>query len=695
MLMRTLSPVIRVLATVTVVILLCTYGVQGADTVQQPRTDPAEKKIPQKGLTPSKIRQLLSGRETENFIVLNFDNADLRDVISTISQISGANFIISPGVEARITIHSSKKIPVGEVMNVFESVLEVNNLSLVKVGSFYKIIQSPSIKQKPLEVKKGNIPEEVPDRDVPVTQIIPVRFVPATEVSALLTPLLSPVGNIAANARNNLLVVSDYQANIRRLLSILSEIDVNAFENTRMFFFKPKYSDVISLSNELNDVLSALNLGEEGLAVVPIERINSLVIFSSSHALLEAVKGWIKRLDEEVVSGQNIFIYPVQNVKASDIAEILKSLYETEGTTTRRRITQRRTTKRGKTPQRVARPRVIPRRSGQASRVEIMVFEPTNSLVIYAPPGVYRDMVNTIKKMDVYPREVLIEAIIAEVTHTGQDELGLQWSVLHHISAHGTDWTGVAGGSYGNAPSLITDTPTLASGPAGLSYVLFRPDKVTALFRALASESKINILSSPSLLVKDQEEATIEVGSEIPTATSTTTSTDLNTLTQSIEYRTVGIKLKIKPTISEERTVVLDVEQEVSDKGGDQQVGPQGNEYPVFTTTKTKTSIVVPDRMSILIGGIMKEKKSKSYQGIPLLSKIPLIGALFRYQVNDTTKDELIIVLTPKVVTNKTEADFITSEYMQKLKELKEYLKKKADDSNNKDMHRLTDPPGS
>jgi len=673
----------RIISIVVISILLTFYPVWAVDTHSESTSAVKQGSVKEKGnlsegsITPEKIRKFLSKKSEENFIILNFDNADLKDVISTISQITKENFIISPGVEARITIHSSRKIPVSEVMSVFESVLEVNNLSLVRSGSFYKIVQAPTIKQKPLEVVKGYEPEMIPEADRPVTQIIPVNFVPATEVSALLTPLLSPVGNIVANARNNLLVVSDYQSNIRRLLNILREVDVNAFENTRMFFFKPKYSDVLSLSNELTDVLNALNLNQEGLAVVPIERINSLVVFSSSQTLLEAVKGWIKRLDEEVVTGQNIFIYPVQNVKAQDIADILKALYETEGTTNIRRSTRRTETKKGQARRRT-RPRIIPRKTAQTSRVEIMVFEPTNSLVIYAPPGTYRDMVQTIKKMDVYPREVLIEAIIAEVTHTNQDEKGIQWSVLHHISERGPDWTGVAGSSFGNAPSLFTEAPTLAEGPTGLSYVLFRPDKVTALFRALASESKINILSSPSLLVRDQEEATIEVGSEIPTATSTTTSTDLSTLTQNIEYRTIGIKLKIKPTISEERTVVLDVEQEVSDKGEDQQVGPQGNMYPTFNTTKTKTSIVVPDRMGIVIGGIMKEKKDKSYQGIPLLSKIPLLGALFRYQVSSVTKKELIIVITPRVVADKTEADFIISEYMKKLKELKRYLKEKA-----------------
>ncbi len=636
--------------------------------------------ISPESITPDKIKAFLSKPKEENYIILNFDNADLKDVINTVGSITNENFILSPGLDARVTIHSAKKIPVSEVLSIFESVLEANGMALVRSGDFYKIISGTTAKQKPLEVRKGNVADAIPDIDRPVTQIVPVEYVPAAEISTVLTPMLSQFGSIIPNPRNNLLIINDVQSNIIRLLKVLKEIDVNAFKNTRMSFFKPRYSDVTSLANELTEVLNALNLTRDGIALIPIERINSLVVFSSSPTLLKTVEGWIRKLDEEVMTGQNIFVYPVQNVKADSIADILKTLYETEGGGG---VKQRKSTakKAGTKRKAVTQRRTTTSRSKQAattSRVEIITFEPTNSLVILAPPGVYREIVKTIKKIDIYPREVLIEAMIAEVSLSEKDEQGIQWSVLYNIDVD-NDVKGLAESVFGDpAPSLFSTTPSLASGPGGLSYAIFRPDKFSALLRLLASESEVNILSSPRLLVRDQEEASIEVGSDIPTATSTTSTTTTDTLTQNIEYRTVGIKLKIKPTISEEKTVVLDLEQEVSSKGDNQQVGQEGNTFPSFNTTKTKTSIVVPDQQSIVIGGIIQETNDVASQGIPLMGSIPILGKLFRYDVEQIQKKELIIVITPYVVTNKSEADKFSKAYINQLRELKNFL----DDSN-------------
>ncbi len=267
-----------------------------------------------RAITPGQVKEFLSKPSNktvktvnkDNFIILNFDNADLKDVINTIGSITNENFILSPGADARITIHSAKKIPVSEVMSVFESVLEVNGISLVRSGSFYKVIAAAAAKQKPLEVRTGGYESQVPDIDRPVTQLIPVKYVPVTEISTILTPLLSQFGSIIPNVRNNLLIVNDLSSSIVRLLKVLKEIDVNAFQNTRMSFFKPKYSDVQSLSNELREVLSALRLTGDGIAIIPIERINSLVVFSSSPTLLKTVEGWMRKLDEEVMTGHNI-----------------------------------------------------------------------------------------------------------------------------------------------------------------------------------------------------------------------------------------------------------------------------------------------------------------------------------------------------------------------------------------------------
>ncbi|RJQ50344.1 MAG: type II secretion system protein GspD [Nitrospiraceae bacterium] len=633
------------------------------------------------GITPEQARAFLQRPKEENYIILNFDNADLRDVINTVGTITKENFIISPGVDARITIHSAKKIPVSEVMNVFESVLEANGITLVRSGEFFKVIPGATAKQKPLEIRKGSEAGSIPDVDRIVTQIVSVNYVPVTEITTVLTPLLSQFGSIIPNLRNNLLIVNDLSSNIKRLLTILEEIDVNVFQNTRMFFFKPTYSDVATLTEELTEVLNAMNITKEGISLMPIERINSLVVFSASPSLLQAVEGWLKKLDEEVVSGQNVFIYHVQNVKAETIADILNSLYGEGGTAKKvsARTAQIDPAKRAPAQQQAQPIHPAGTQGGTGGKIEIITFEPTNSLIILAPAGIYREMVETIKKIDTYPREVLIEAIVAQVTLADTDKFGIQWSVLDELHRNGT-FTELFRMTSGQseAASLLTTAPLLSTAPAnatGLAYVLFRPDKLAALVHALASRGKVNILSSPRLLVRDQEEANIEVGSEIPTATSTTTSTEGTTSTQSIQYKTVGIKLKIKPIINEEKTVVLDLEQEVSSKGEDQTVG--GLSYPSFNATKAKTSIVVPDKQGIVIGGIMEETKDKGYQGVPLLSSIPIFGNLFRYNIDKTTKKELVIIITPYVVVNKTEGEKLSGDFMDKLREVKKYLNEK------------------
>jgi general secretion pathway protein D len=653
------------------------HRIQRPAVPSRPRR-PEGPDIPSGAVTPGKIKAFLSKPKEENYIILNFDNADLKDVISTVASITNENFIITPGVDARITIHSSKKIPVSEVMSVFESVLEVNGMTLVRSGEFIKIVSGAAAKQKPIPVRRGTNMDEIPKVDRLVTQIVPVQYIPVSEVSTILTPLLSQFGSITPNPRNNLLIISDLSSNIFRHLQILKEIDVNAFKNTRMFFFKPKYSDVLTISNELNEVLTALNLAGEGLVLLPIERINSLVVFSASATLLKTVEGWIKRLDEEVETGQNVFVYPVQNVKASDIAEILKTLYE-ESTSTKPNIVGQKKQPAGK---KARTKRTAPRRKRQqaesSSRVEIITFEPTNSLVILAPPGIYREMVQTIKRIDIYPREVLIEALIAKVDISDSDQYGIRWSVLRDLQFDGKTYDGLVQGNVLDSLPL-TSEPSFLSGPAGgFSYFVFNPEKLTAMVYALAAQSDVNILQRPRLLVRDQEEASIEVGSEIPTATSTTSTTTTDTLTQSIQYRTVGIKLKIKPTISEEKTVVLDIEQEVSALGGDQQVGQSGNTFPVFTSTKTKTSIVVPDKQGIVIGGIMEESINNNWSGIPILSSIPVLGHLFRYNEDIVNKTELIIIITPYVLTNRSEGEKITQDFLNQLGEIKTFLDEKS-----------------
>ncbi|MBI4844587.1 MAG: type II secretion system secretin GspD, partial [Nitrospirae bacterium] len=637
--------------------------------------------LPPSNMTPEQVREFFSKpkeeKEEEEYIILNFDNADIKDILTTVSSITKQNFILDQKVGGRITIHSSEKIPVSEVFSVFESVLEVNNLAIIRSGSFLKVVPSPVAVQSPLDIYKDEDVDNLPTSEHPVTQIISVEHVPVKDISAVIKPMLSKAGIVTPIPRLNMLIINDLASSIRYALSILKEIDVDVFESTRMEFFRLKNSDVAGLTRELTDIMGAMNIGREGVSLVPIERLNSLVVFSSSKGLLKTVASWIKKLDDEFTSGQNIFVYNVQNVEAKKIAAVLKTIYTSGGSAAATATAAAAET----AGQQVKKDTVKTVKSTQSQsvtesgKVEIDTFDETNSLVILASPGLYNEIRETIKKLDLYPKEVLIEVVIAEVNLDDTDKFGIQWSLLHGLKADGYEYNALAqvSSSGADVPSLITAAPELGDGSSGLSYLIYKPGQLAAMIHALSSRTNLNVLSSPRLLVRDKEEASIEVGSDIPTASSTTVGTNTGT-TQNIEYKTVGIKLKIKPSINDEKTVVLNIEQEVSDTLPNVVVGQEGFSYPAFSTRLTKTSVVVPDKHGISIGGIIKERNEKSYQGVPLLSSIPLLGNLFRYTVKIKNKTELIIFLIPHVLTNISEADTATSEFVDQLKNLKKNI---------------------
>ncbi|MDO8282395.1 MAG: type II secretion system secretin GspD [Thermodesulfovibrionia bacterium] len=642
--------------------------------------------LPPSNMTPDQVRSFFTKpgekAEEEEFMILNFDDADIKDILATVSAITKVNFILGTNVSGKITIHSAEKIPVSEVFSVFETILQVNNLSLVKSGSFFKVLPSSEARQNPLEIFQYKDAKTVPYGDRLITQLIYLEHIPIKDMSGLLKDMISKVGSITPHPRLNMLIINDLASNLKNVLRIIDEVDVDAFKDTRMSFYRLKNSDVATLSKELLDIINALNIGREGLSIIPIERLNSLVVFSSGPGLLKTIEAWIHKLDDEVTTGQNIFVYNVQNVDAKKIAAVLKTIYEKSASIP--------TVGESAPPKEIKKDATPTTKSGTAQslsqstvessgRVEIDTFESTNSLVILASPGVYKEISDTIKKLDMYPKQVLIEVVIAEVNLDDDNQFGIQWSLLRNINIEGITSPDAQGLVQNSAkiPPLGTALPTLgAAGNSGLSLILFDPGRITAMIHALASTTKLNILSSPRLLVRDKEEASIEVGSDIPIATSTTSISGTTTATQNIEYKTVGIKLKIKPSINDEKTVVLNVEQEVSDTGADQSIGPEGYTYPSFSTRLTKTSVVVPDNKGILIGGIIKERNEKGYQGIPLLSAIPYLGSLFRYTTMTKSKTELVIFLTPHVVTNSTEADMVTSDFVSQLKNLKKSVKK-------------------
>jgi len=599
--------------------------------------------------------QSLAGPQAADgdMVSLNFQDVTIRTVISTVSKLTGRNFVVDPAVRGKVTVIAAHPVRRDEVYPLFLSLLKVYRLAVVEGDQIAQIIPMDRARSSGQPLFDGG-----EAAGAFVTRLIRLKYIQADRLISVLRPLVPPKAYLAAVPDSNMLIISDRAANCRRIAAIVTELDQARSGNFEIITLK--YADAADLARVVQNLDDAARGKKGDIRVIADERTNSLIVAGPDFRLLQ-VKAIAKNLDTPVKEEGSTQVVYLKYARAKDLVKVLSEV-PLAGKTG------------GKQPTRKLSPRT--------GRVSIVADENTNALVITAPPAVMRDLRRVISRLDIRRPQVLIEAIIAEVTLSDAEKLGIQWSVLHNVNIEGNTYKGLAQGSSGleDLPSLAAQTfpPALGAAPdGGISYILFRSNKLMSMVNALASESKVKILSSPRLLVRDQEEASIEVGSDIPTATSTTQTTTTDTLTQNIEYRTVGIKLKIKPTISEDKTVVLDIEQEVSSKGESQQVGQSGNLFPTFTTTKAKTSIVVPDKQGILIGGIMQEKKDRSYQGIPLLSKIPILGPIFRYRVNSIVKKELVIIINPHVVSTRDEADVLTRTYMEKLRAVREFLQEK------------------
>lgn len=604
-------------------------------------------------------------------IVLNFSDASLRDILRTVGDITGENFIIAPGVTAKISVQTAKPIAKKDVFGIFESLLEINGLAAVREGQYFKIVPASAAKQHSLSVFSKN--DKVPSNEMVMNMVVPVEFVSANDVISLLKPTLSPSGNISSYTKGNTLIITDTAQNIKGYLEMISVIDVDAFKKMKIELVQADSVDVKTLHRELSEVFTVLGYGKDSsaLMVVPIERLNSLILFSQSDALLESAKDWIKRLDQKSsAEAASVHIYYVQNDKASTISAMLDQIYGGKKPAVSTAKATATATAAG-APQASA--QVSARTDGNEA-INIFVYEPSNALIIQSSQRDYQNILATLKELDRPPKQVLIDAVIAEVKLDDSLKYGIQWSLLSG-KVNVQQNTGIVPSTIQDPTGAITPPFGLAA-PAGLSAVATDASRFFAALQALSTTGNVNVLSNPHVLVKNYEKASINVGSDEPVATQSaqTAVTGTAGVIQNIEYRKTGIILTVTPQITEGGMVSMTIRQEVSDKSTDRTVG--NAVYPSFTKREAETSVVAKDGEALVIGGLIQDRVDRTASGIPLLSKIPLLGALFRFTNNTHGKTELVILLTPRVISNNAQAATVSSEMKGRLEGLKELLKK-------------------
>ncbi len=592
---------------------------------------------------------------------LNLKDADIQTLIATVSEITGKNFIVGPNVQGKVTVISNKPMKPDEIYDVFLSVLQVHGYAAVPSGSMIKIVPEVMAQQNASGGLNGAANHE-PDQIV--TQIVPVKHVSAMQLVPILRPLMPQGAQLIAHAASNSLVISDRAGNVKRMISIIHRIDTVSDAGVEVIPLH--HASAVELARTLTQL--AETKGAESAdqpRVLADERTNSILLAGGKNGRLR-MRALIAHLDTPVANGGDTQVVYLNYADAKELVPILQGVAAT--------LT-------GETP---------PGKGGKTgaggaqsgSTATIQAHEGDNALVISAPPAVFRSLDSVIRELDIRRAQVLIEAVIAEVSDETANELGIQWQVPVGDTSHVVGGTNFTGNSPGNNILNATVGLNSSSGPVStvgngfnlgyLSSVTVNGTKLLslgALVSALRSDGRNNVLSTPSIMTLDNQEAMIKVAQEVPFVTgsyttntggTTGSTTGIGNPFQTIQRKDVGLTLTVTPHINSGDSVRLDIHQEVSNL-----LPPvQGAVDLVTNKRELKTTVMIKDDSLLVLGGLISDNVKDNVQKVPALGDIPLIGNLFRYRSNDHVKQDLMVFLHPKILRDAaTEASLSQEKY--------------------------------
>lgn len=618
---------------------------------------------------------------------LNFENADIHDVTKIVSEITGKSFIVDDDVQGTVTIYSEKSLSPDQVFELFKSVLELNGLAINQIGDFYKIVTSENAQKRYVTVDTD--PYAAPE-DSLVTQIVKLNYVKAIAVKNALQPLTSAEIIVYPDESGNTLIITDLASNVRKLLEVIREMDVSSYANQYVEIFPIQHADLYDLMDDLYQILAipgaagpmeqmvtqpeqqpaAEESAEPSVSpivpagtettIYPIARLNALMVSTNNPDVLTLVRKWINILDqpsakdvEEVDPTERAnYVYPVRYSKAEELAPILVRIYED---TTQQQQEQQE--------EEAGVPSVL-----EEEQPPVFIEDTSsNSLIIRATPGQYAQILKLLEQLDIRPLQVLIDVIIAEVSLTDTDVFGVQGML------QGESQLTIGGETNVVNSTSTTGFPGIVGGD-GFNYVINAPARFLAQLRALATESRVKVLSDPHILVQNNKEARINIGDSIPIRT---VRGEGETAEETVEYRETGIILTVEPQINYEDDVVMHITQEVSSPGERE----SGATAPPINTTTAETYLVTQDGHPLVIGGLMSTREGKSKQGVPLLKDIPLLGRLFRYNEQQAERKELIILVIPRIVRTPEQGWNLTDDMLKKrVDQLEQLFNREATD---------------
>jgi general secretion pathway protein D len=616
-----------------------------AQAVEKAKAPSKEDKAPQEG------------NSSDKFVSIDFNNVDINVFIKFISELTSKNFVVDQRVKGKVTIISPTRISVDEAYKVFESVLEVHGYTAIKSGEVFKIVPSPDARSKSVETRL--IEEAASTEDKIVTQLIPLKYANSAEIKKLFAPLISKSSVILSYPPTNMLIVTDVYSNIKRLLRILKAIDVTGM-GQELSIIPLEYADATKFEKILNSVFRTKTktkggaLGTE-VKFVADERTNTIVVLASEVETIR-IKRLIQLLDRETPRGkEKIRVYYLENANAEELAKVLQEL----------------PTKKGATPETKKTPFV-------SGKVKITADNATNSLIITGDTDDYQVIEEIIKKLDIPRAMVYIESLIMEVDVEKDFNLGVEWRAGGKTTIDNKD-TAFGGGFSPDGRILPVLPLTTLPSPEGFSLGIFTEavtignitfPNLAAVVNAFKKDKDIHILSTPQILTTDNEEAVITVGKNVPFQTRSAASDDNVVDTYSYyEYKDVGITLKITPQISKDRMVRLYISQEVTSLD---EFATTSADRPTTLKRTIETTVIVEDKNTIVIGGLIADSISETTFKTPCLGDIPLLGMLFRSTSEAGDKTNLFIFITPHVVENTAEAKEIYQEKKDQIKPVEE-----------------------
>lgn len=601
---------------------------------------------------------LFSTQVIADEITLNLKDADIRALISTVSKFTGKNFIIDPRVKAKITVVSSETLTPEEVYEVFLSILQVHGYAAVPTGSVIKIVPEVNAKQGPLPMSASRAGE---GGDELITKVISLDHVPAAQLVPILRPLVPQQGHLAAYNPTNTLIITDHAGNIQRLMRIIAGVDKAESDELEVIPLKHASApELVRIVNSLypqaaKDQANQINLAAD-------ERTNS-ILMSGERAIRLKIRTTIIQLDTPLDDGGgNTHVIYLRYAKAENMVEILTGLQE--------QTTKKTTTgARGRTATTAA-TRPVAGASFVSDTAIIQADEETNALIITADPNTLMSLKSVIRQLDIRRAQVHIEAIIAEISTNRDKEVGVGAVVDGTESSESTFPVGISNlvglsdliaAAAGSEEAALNAISNIGSGlTLGIGAETSSGVRYGLILRALQTDSAANILSTPSIVTLDNEEAEIIVAQNLPFITGQFTgagTTNPQNPFQTIERQDVGLTLRVTPQINEGDTIKLDIEQEVSDV-----VTITENSGPVTRKRSIKTSVLVDDGGILVLGGLIEEIVDDTQSKVPLLGDIPVLGWLFTSRASTKRKQNLMVFLKPEILRDFDDSAYVTNE---------------------------------